>query len=91
MKEDYNLGADVYTDFNQEKIYGRKSDFKDVEEFKRYLIGEEYADKDFIINSSIQIIYMRYSPKGNFYSDNEPCYTECKKGNGASEYYEFNL
>ena len=89
--KDYNLGADVYPDFNHEKIYGRKSDFKDVEEFKRYLIGEEYADKDYVKNSNIKTIYMRYLPKGNFYSDNEPCYIECKKGKGAAEYYVFNL
>lgn len=91
MEKDYNLGADVYPDFNHESVYGRVKDFKDKEEFKRYLIGEEYIEKDELDNLKISIVYMRYVPKGNFYSDGEPCWTGCEKGRGATQYYECQL
>ncbi len=91
MEKNYNLGASVFRSFNDDKIFGRKSDFKDIEEFKRYLIGEESIYEDCFTNDEIKIIYMRYLPKGNFSSDNEPCYIECEKDKGASEYYVLDL
>lgn len=93
MNKEYNVNADVFTGFDFETVFGRVKDFEDKSEFIRYLIGEEYIDidKNNIDIDKIEIIYMRYIPKGNFQSDYNPCYNECEKGKGALEWYLYRL